>query len=108
MTAPLTGIVREVAEEALSLALILGEAEAVQWSPSYTSKPREDTVERSSGEHADPTLATVVDEKRLAVRANVEASYRALRDAVQTLQKCRRSIERALDAWQGEPDAPTR
>ena len=101
MTSPLPPLVRELATEALLLALSLGEAESIQWSPSLTPKPREDTTERASGGHGDPTLATVVDERRLAVRAQVDAGTAHLEEAVSALRRARANVDEAVNSWNG-------
>lgn len=98
---PLPEIVREVAEEALALASALEAAEAIQWSPSHTPKPREDTTERAKGGHGDPTLATVIDDRRLGVRAAVVAGHIEIEKAIPALRVARENVQEAVDRWHG-------
>lgn len=100
-TPPLPVLVAEVAAEALALAQVLGQAEAIQWSPSMTPQPREDTSERAKGVHSDPTLATVIDERRLAVRAEVEATHALLHSYAAAARAARAKLAHALARWEG-------
>jgi hypothetical protein len=92
---------RAVATEALALALLIGEAAEIQWQPATTPKPREDTTERSRGGHGDPTLNTVADERRLAVRAGVRASEHLLGEALKALVRARKRMETVIDEHNG-------
>jgi hypothetical protein len=102
----LPDVVRRTATEALQLASILAEAEEVQWKPSLTPKPREDTTERSKGGHGDPTSTTAADGRRLAVRAAVIAAETDLMQVSVAMATSRERLERALDRWNGEVDTP--
>lgn len=98
---PLPAAVRTFAESTLRLASVMHEAEAVQWSPSLTPKPREDTTERAKGGHGDPVVSTVLDPRRLAVRAAVIDAELALKEAEEKAVEARRALEAALARWQG-------
>lgn len=91
--------------QALRLERILSAADAVQWSPSPTPKPRDDTTERSKGGHGDPTLQTVVDSRRLEVRAAVEEAQRVLTEAARSMHAARTALEESVARWSGDsPD----
>jgi len=100
-TRPLPAIVRSVAAEALALALTLAEAEEIQWQPSVSPKPREDTTERSRGGVSDPVANTVADPRRLAVRDTVEAGKAQLEVLISSLHSARLDLEQAIDKWNG-------
>jgi hypothetical protein len=100
--ATLPQLVREISSEALSLALILSEAQEVQWKAAPVPKPREDTTERSSGGHSDPTALAAVDDRRLAVREAVDAAERELVSAVEKMGDARAELARAVAHWHGE------
>lgn len=93
--------IRAFAAEALTVAALLEAATEIQWKPSLTPKPREDTSERARGGHGDPTLDTVLDSRRLAVRAAVISAETAFDGALDTLREVRPQLERAIDAWNG-------
>lgn len=99
---PLPPLVRTLAEEAISTARLLTEADAIQWESSPVPRPREDTTERASGGHSDPTLNTVADERRLAVRSALADSRAALEETVDRLRAYRLQLESAIDAWSGD------
>ncbi|MFD1714167.1 hypothetical protein ACFSBZ_06770 [Amnibacterium flavum] len=96
MSTELPPSLRLAAEEAFRLAASLATAEDAQWMPSHSPKPREDTTERSKGEHSDPTGSTVIDSRRLALRASVMAGEDALTKTADYLAYVRRGLERAL------------
>ncbi|MFD0044770.1 hypothetical protein ACFVGV_06220 [Pseudarthrobacter scleromae] len=102
MTAPLSAAVRSFAEETLFLARSLAEAEEIQWTAAPIPKPREDTTERAKGGHGDPTLAIVLDERRLAVRAAVEEAHAAIAQGSEVAADARRKVNAAVAAWNGE------
>jgi len=92
---------RAFAEEALRLASLLGQADEIQWQPSPTPKPREDTTERSKGGHGDPTASIVADDRRLAVRAAVLQAEAAIEKATVDVQGASARLEHAIDRWTG-------
>jgi hypothetical protein len=100
-TPPLNDHVRAVAREALLLASTLTEAEAIQWSPSPVPKPREDTTQRAKGGHGDPTLAIVLDDRRMAVRSAVEAAHAKLAALAEEVRTTREALGEAVDQWNG-------
>lgn len=100
MIDPLTS--RAVAEEALKLALALNVAEEIQWEPSHTPKPREDTSQRASGGHGDPTGDIVLDPRRLALREAVSDAERLLAENARALRRARLNVLDAVARWNGE------
>jgi hypothetical protein len=102
MTATLPTAVHSFAKETLLLARSLGEAEEIQWTAAPIPKPREDTTERAKGGHGDPTLATVLDERRLAVRLRVEEARVILAHNEEAAVEARRNLDAAIAAWNGE------
>jgi hypothetical protein len=102
MTRPrLAPPLKDYAEEILVLASVLRAAEAIQWSPSLTPKPREDTSERASGGHGDPTLAAVVDDRRLAVREAVDETHASLVEQLALLRSLSARTQLTIDEWNG-------
>lgn len=79
----------------------LDEAVDVQWDPSPIPKPREDTTQRASGGHGDPTSAVALDDRRGEVRSAFVAGSQALDVATIQARATRRRIEEALDRWAG-------
>lgn len=102
MNTPNADTVRSVAEESLRLSLLLNTAEEIQWEASPIPKPREDTTQRASGGHGDPTQDIVLDGRRLAVRAAVIRSERILSLYLAELRGARLNLEQAVTAWNGE------
>lgn len=101
-TSPLNVTIRAFAEEVLFLGRSLTAAEEIQWTAAPIPKPREDTTERSKGgPPADTTLATVLDDRRLAVRDAVVTAHESLADAVERARVARRGLDLAIDAWNG-------
>jgi hypothetical protein len=92
-------IVRDLAEHALALATLLPKAEGIQWTAAPVPRPRDDTTERASGGHGDPTFDTVADDRRLGVRAAVLGSYDALEQAVRALIAAEASIDAAVSRY---------
>jgi len=93
---PLPPILRDLAERALLLARDLEAAEAIQWQAPPVIRPRDDTTERASGGHGDPTFALVADERRLAVRDSVLEAYDALEAVVVGLGVAHAGIDGAV------------
>lgn len=99
-------VLRRFAEEVETLEALLPQALAVQWSPSPIPRPRDDTTERASGGHGDPTLAVVVDDRRLALREQITRSREVLADGTARVRGVRLALSRALLEWEGEsPEA---
>lgn len=86
----------DVARETLRLLAALQRTAAIEWRASPIPKPEEDAERVSGGgsEPTDETLATTVDVRRLAVRAEVLAAYRAVSAAATRL-------DAAADRWEG-------
>lgn len=101
MAATLPQELRSFATTTLQLAQLLGEAQEAQWKPSHVPQPRDDTSERAKGGHGDPTLATVVDDRRLALRAAVIQSEQALETAFATVRQAADRLQLQLDRWAG-------
>lgn len=102
MSTALPAAVRSFAEEAVFLARSLADAEEIQWTAAPIPKPREDTTERAKGGHGDPTLATVLDERRLAVREAVEEAHAVLAANTEATAAARRKLNAAIASWNGE------
>jgi hypothetical protein len=102
MNTPTTETVRIVAEESLRLALVIGTAEEIQWEASPVPKPREDTTQRATGGHGDPTGNIVLDARRLAVRDAVKEAERVLALYSLELRNARLKLDDAVTAWNGE------
>ena len=101
-TTTLPATLRELAEAAVELARVVDAAEAVQWKPAPIAKPRDDTTERASGGHGDPTFSTVADERRLSVREAVDRSHFALGLNARALRRMSASVEAALAGYYGD------
>lgn len=102
MTTSLPSAVRSFAAESLSLARSLADAEEIQWTAAPVPKPREDTTERAKGGHGDPTLATVLDERRLAVRQAVEEAHATLAANTEATAEARQKLDAAIASWNGD------
>ncbi|WNO26061.1 hypothetical protein SEA_WILDWEST_42 [Arthrobacter phage Wildwest] len=90
------------AREALFLAQSLNTAADIQWEPSPVPKPREDTSQRASGGHGDPTGDIVLDARRLALREAVSAAEHTLAQCAAELRRARVNVEEAVARWNGE------
>ena len=101
MTTNLVGELRNLAAEAFRLGSIMETAEDVQWMPSSVPRPREDTTERASGGYSDPTLNTVTDPRRLAVREAMVKSKAVLDQTRFTIIRQREELESVLENWNG-------
>ncbi|QNO12701.1 hypothetical protein SEA_SNEK_41 [Arthrobacter phage Snek] len=93
---------RAVAEEALRLVQALNTADEIQWERSPVPQPREDTTQRASGGHGDPTGDIVLDPRRMAVREAVRAAESALEGAYGALREARHDVLAAVAKWNGE------
>lgn len=98
----LEAMVYIVRQETDALAEVLPDALIRQWSTSPALKPREDTTERASGAHSDPTGDAALDDRRLQVRAFVREAEALLRDTAARTRGVRLGLERAVDRWNGE------
>lgn len=92
-------ITETIMAEAAALGAVLEEANEVRWSLPPRRRPAEDTSERSSGPHSDPTADIVTDERRLALSTEVDSVLTGCHKAVIALQAMRRSVERRLAEW---------
>lgn len=93
---------RELVDAATELARSLEAAEAVQWKPAPVPKPHEDTTERASGGHGDPTWQTVADERRLVVRDAVGRSHYALGLNARALRRMSAQVDAAVTSYYGD------
>lgn len=100
MIDPLTA--RTVAEEALRLAVALNAAEHIQWERSPVPAPRDDTTQRATGGHGDPTGDIVLDPRRMALREAVRDAERLLTENARALRRARLNLLDAVDRWNGE------
>lgn len=94
--------IRATAEESLRLALQITTAREIQWEASPIPKPREDTTQRATGGHSDPTGTIATDLRRLAVRVAVMDAERALTQSRLDMRNARLGLEAAVAAWNGE------
>lgn len=101
MTQDLTELVHAAAEEFMHLAALAADAESVQWESAPVPRPREDTSERISGEYSDPTPATTLDGRRLAVRADYLRAVRSLEEARNLAATARSQLTAAIERWEG-------
>jgi len=92
---------RLIVEEALKLSAVLEAADDIQWQPSPVPRPRDDTTERSRGGHSDPTLTTVLDDRRLKLRDEVRRSSWSLGELLRKVREYRTALEDAVDHWNG-------
>lgn len=92
------------ARETLLLSKSLRAAEEIQWQRSHTPKPREDTTERASGGHGDPTADTVADERRLTLREKVITAQRVMTRATAAVTDQREKLDAAIAEWYGDPE----
>ncbi|WNN93998.1 hypothetical protein SEA_NITRO_42 [Arthrobacter phage Nitro] len=104
LTAPdaLPTATRVLLGEVLRLQSALNSADEIQWEPSHTPKPREDTSQRASGGHGDPTGDIVLDPQRMALRDAVTAAEKARRDAILSIRKAHEDVTAAVARWNGE------
>lgn len=93
---------RTVADESLRLMLALQTADEIQWERSPVPTPREDTTQRASGGHGDPTGDIVLDPRRMAVREAVNRAETALQHYAIALRDARLEVEQAVARWNGE------
>lgn len=93
---------RRAAHFALSLVRSLETAEEIQWERSPVPQPREDTSQRASGGHGDPTGDIVLDPRRLALRVAVRAAEGALATAAADLKARKDELDEAIAKWNGE------
>jgi len=94
---------RDLTEAIVELARVTDAAEAVQYKPAPVAQPRDDTTERASGGHGDPTFATVADPRRQAVREAVDRSRYALGLNARALRRMAADVEASLRGYYGDP-----
>lgn len=97
----LDGLIKWARQELDMLETLLPALTDAQWSQSRRPLPREDTHERATGAHSDPTADTALDSNRLALRLQVIKSERAIRSAIIAVRGVRLGAERALSSWEG-------
>lgn len=98
----LPATLRRFASEVLLLARTLEEGEEIQWTPAPVPAPRDDTTEHSKGGPANnPTLQTVLDERRLKVREAVVQAHYALEESIVSVVELRHNLEGAIASWNG-------
>jgi hypothetical protein len=97
-----TDTVRTTAREALLLIQSLTTADEIQWEASPVPKPREDTSQRASGGHGDPTGDIVLDARRLALRDAVSDAESVLTRYAAEPRAARVNVDRAVARWNGE------
>jgi hypothetical protein len=102
--ATVSHLIELIRAEVDALEAVLPDAIAVQCMPSPVPRPREDTVEREKNRRSNPTLDTVLDERRLRLSQQVLRSRRLLRNAVIAARGVRRGLEISLVAWHGEQE----
>lgn len=85
----------------LRLRQLVSDVGETQWQAGRTPVPREDTTERSKGLTSDLTPATVVDGRRLALRAAVIEAEQALEKAGRIMSAAERHLEKAVEAHHG-------
>ncbi len=95
---PLDMLTKEVAQ----LAPALDRAREARWSLPPRRLPDEDTTERSQGSHSDPTPGLALDERRLALSAQVRESERIIREAAAAIRGVRRGLELRFAKWEAE------
>ena len=101
MTNPTPFDVKEFAADVLALSALTSDAQEAQWQAGKTPVPREDTTERSRGLVSDPTPSTVVDGRRLELRAAVIEAEQALEAAQLATRKAGRHLTAAITRWHG-------
>lgn len=97
---PLARLVNLLSFEVDQLAAVTGPALEARWSPSPVPRPRDDTTERSTGAHSDPTADIALDERRMALSVQIMKSERLLEQALVAIRGVRRGLERTLERWE--------
>jgi hypothetical protein len=86
----------------LRVRQLLADSREAQWRTGKSPVPKEDTTERSKGLVNDPTATTVLDPRRVALRAAALEAERALSIAARTLRVAEARLVAALaQAGQG-------
>lgn len=85
----------------LRVRQLLADSREAQWRPGKSPVPKEDTTERSKGLVNDPTATTVLDPRRVALRAATLEAEKALSNADRTLRVAEARLAAAL-AQSGE------
>lgn len=96
-------LVREASASFVRLAALAADAEAVQWDPAQSVKPREDSPVKPKGEISNPTLDTAIDPRRLAVREAYIQATDSLERISREASAAARHLEEALALWAGAP-----
>jgi len=92
---------RNLVVGAMNLTRAIDAAEEIQWEASPVPKPREDTTQRATGGHGDPTGDIVLDPRRLAVREALSEAEKEVRDLTVRLSKMTATLNESVDAWNG-------
>lgn len=80
----------------LRLRQLLADSREAQWRPGRSPVPKEDTTERSKGLVNDPTATTVLDTRRVALRAAALEAERALVEADRAMRFAAARLAAAL------------
>jgi hypothetical protein len=92
---------RRLVVETMNLTRAIDAAEEIQWEASPVPKPREDTTQRASGGHGDPTGDIVLDPRRLAVREALAEAESVVRDLSVRVAELQAKVGGTVDAWNG-------
>jgi len=92
---------RRLVVETMNLTRVIDAAEEIQWEASPVPKPREDTTQRASGGHGDPTGDIVLDPRRLAVREALAEAEAVVRDLSVRVAELQANVGGTVDAWNG-------
>ncbi|MGO1048827.1 DUF7169 domain-containing protein [Crossiella sp. CA198] len=84
---------------ACDLDNVLQAARQVQWEPAPTAQADTDG-RRSQGGHNDPTATAALDERRLRLRAAVQAVEGTLLRSAVAFASAREELQDALAVWQ--------
>jgi hypothetical protein len=87
-------VLQAIVCESRDLADVLDLARNVQWTPASPTPA-------VNGQPSNPTADTTADPQRLALRLQVIASERALRDTAAGLIALRESLSRAMEPYGG-------
>jgi hypothetical protein len=84
------------------LEKLLPAAYECQWERSPAPRSREDTTERAKGgPPSDPTSATVLDDRRLDLRANVRRAEAVVAYVKKSTDIASRGLALSLETWEG-------
>lgn len=99
--ADLEKLIKLLRDECSTLVTLLPMVGDSQWRSSPIPRPREDTSERATGGHGDPTPTIALDEQRLALREQLLRSEVVVRNAAVAVRGARRGLEISLSRWEG-------